>query len=88
MLNTGCPCRPYFSCSRVRPAQLNLKRAEKGGVIVKMKFLIALFIAPVFKWKEAKAYKRAYNHSQVWTILWTLKVSSSLKDYFGNAVSG
>lgn len=35
-----------------------------------------------------KAIQRAYSHSQVWTILQTSKVSSSLKDYFGNAVSG
>lgn len=51
MLFTGCPYRAYFSRSKARPAQLNLKQAEKGRVIVKKLFLIALFITPIFKWK-------------------------------------
>lgn len=58
-------------CSKARPAQLNLKQAAKGGVLVKVKFCIAFFIALVFKWKEAKPYERASHHSQVWTIVWS-----------------
>lgn len=51
-------------------------------------FPTTLFIAPIFKRKATKPYNRAYSPSQVWTVLQTSKVSSSLKDYFGNAVAG
>lgn len=69
MLFTGCPYRPYF-CSKARPAQLSLKKAEKGGAIVKMKFLVALFIAPVLNGRR-QSHTNEPNHNQVWTILLT-----------------
>lgn len=47
---------PAMQSGKVRPPQLNRKWAEKGGVVVKMKFLVALFMAPIFKQKEIKPY--------------------------------